>query len=306
MPDDKKTENYKEEVLGIKKFYAPSYIIAIVIIMAMGMYFLANIDTAYKNKLVPNSYEALKTETDIQKKSGSVMPGADLAKVGFPNAALIEKGKELFKNNCASCHGETGMGDGAGAAALNPKPRNFHQKDGWKNGRQFTAMYRTLLEGIPNSGMNAYAFMPVEDRICIMHYVRTFADDFPPVTKEELTQADAMYSISKGTVTPANIPSALAVEKLIAEAQPTVDKVKNMAAAFGGDKDPGAAVFNANIVNAERAITTLMHNSNWKNSKENLFMLISYSVPENGFKPQVLTLKTADQNALYAFLKSKM
>lgn len=35
------------------------------------------------------------------------------------------KGAETFKTLCASCHGETGKGDGAAAAALNPKPADF-------------------------------------------------------------------------------------------------------------------------------------------------------------------------------------
>lgn len=37
------------------------------------------------------------------------------------------KGKEIYdgKGGCATCHGATGKGDGAAAAALNPKPRSF-------------------------------------------------------------------------------------------------------------------------------------------------------------------------------------
>ncbi len=35
------------------------------------------------------------------------------------------KGEVTFKTMCAACHGETGKGDGAAAAALNPKPADF-------------------------------------------------------------------------------------------------------------------------------------------------------------------------------------
>ncbi len=35
------------------------------------------------------------------------------------------KGKETFQNTCSPCHGPGGKGDGAAAAALNPKPRNL-------------------------------------------------------------------------------------------------------------------------------------------------------------------------------------
>lgn len=34
-------------------------------------------------------------------------------------------GKAVYTRLCASCHGATGVGDGAAAAAINPKPRNF-------------------------------------------------------------------------------------------------------------------------------------------------------------------------------------
>ena len=36
-----------------------------------------------------------------------------------------EDAEELFKTRCVQCHGESGKGNGPGAAALNPKPRNY-------------------------------------------------------------------------------------------------------------------------------------------------------------------------------------
>ena len=35
------------------------------------------------------------------------------------------KGKAVFAQYCGSCHGAAGKGDGAGAAALNPKPKDL-------------------------------------------------------------------------------------------------------------------------------------------------------------------------------------
>ena len=40
----------------------------------------------------------------------------------------VEKGKGLFTQNCAACHGPAGKGDGAAAAALTPKPRDLTEK----------------------------------------------------------------------------------------------------------------------------------------------------------------------------------
>ena len=41
------------------------------------------------------------------------------------DAASVAAGEELFGLYCASCHGETGMGDGPAAAGLDPKPASL-------------------------------------------------------------------------------------------------------------------------------------------------------------------------------------
>ena len=45
----------------------------------------------------------------------------------FAQDAMLEKGKLIYNGTgaCFSCHGPAGLGDGAAAAALNPKPRSF-------------------------------------------------------------------------------------------------------------------------------------------------------------------------------------
>ncbi len=43
----------------------------------------------------------------------------------LPTEESLQKGKELFSQNCSVCHGEKGDGHGPAAAALNPSPANF-------------------------------------------------------------------------------------------------------------------------------------------------------------------------------------
>jgi mono/diheme cytochrome c family protein len=47
-----------------------------------------------------------------------------LAADQIPPAAMQEA-PDIFKSRCTMCHGPTGKGDGAAAAALNPKPRDL-------------------------------------------------------------------------------------------------------------------------------------------------------------------------------------
>lgn len=44
-----------------------------------------------------------------------------------------DQARKEFVARCASCHGMDGKGDGPGAAALNPKPRNYTDKEWQKS-----------------------------------------------------------------------------------------------------------------------------------------------------------------------------
>ncbi len=52
----------------------------------------------------------------------------EYARLANPLAATPETilaGEQIFRVNCASCHGEAGKGDGAASRALNPKPTDL-------------------------------------------------------------------------------------------------------------------------------------------------------------------------------------
>jgi len=84
-------------------------------------------------------------------------------------AKAAEAGKKVAQVNCVLCHGESGKGNGPGAAALNPKPADWTSKkvqdetDGelfWKisNGR---------------GPMPSWKHLPETDRWSVVHYIRS-------------------------------------------------------------------------------------------------------------------------------------
>lgn len=83
---------------------------------------------------------------------------------------LIGKGKASFAVNCVACHGASGAGDGAAAAALNPKPRNF-KTDAFKNGDKPENVFKSVSEGIPKTVMVAFAHLKEEERWGLAYYV---------------------------------------------------------------------------------------------------------------------------------------
>lgn len=54
--------------------------------------------------------------------------------------------KKLFKARCMVCHGENGKGDGPGAAALNPKPRDYTNTE-WQKSVTDEHIEKTIVYG---------------------------------------------------------------------------------------------------------------------------------------------------------------
>jgi len=92
------------------------------------------------------------------------------AQAGLPPE--LARGEELYTQNCASCHGEQGAGDGPAAQALNPKPRNYKAPaNEWKNGNSVAGISKTLKEGIKGTSMVSYAHLGPEGVEAVAKYV---------------------------------------------------------------------------------------------------------------------------------------
>ncbi|HWN71206.1 MAG TPA: c-type cytochrome [Haliangium sp.] len=73
-----------------------------------------------------------KEEAAKQAPQAGPSPNAQ-AEPGKPSAAAVAEAKNVFQLRCVICHGENGKGDGPGAASLNPKPRNYTDKEWQKS-----------------------------------------------------------------------------------------------------------------------------------------------------------------------------
>jgi mono/diheme cytochrome c family protein len=109
-------------------------------------------------------------------------PGAKVVKNPVkPTPKAIGDAQQLFKVNCAGCHGERGDGNGPASVVLPRKAANFtdakamsEKTDGelfWKmsNGRAPMPAWKELL--------------PVRQRWELVNYLRTFAHGAAPTSK---------------------------------------------------------------------------------------------------------------------------
>lgn len=66
-------------------------------------------------------------------------------------AAAQEEAKGIFAMRCATCHGATGLGDGAAAVAMNPKPRSFADAE-WQKTITDEQIEQIIVGGGPATG----------------------------------------------------------------------------------------------------------------------------------------------------------
>lgn len=84
----------------------------------------------------------------------------------------VQRGQQLFAQNCATCHGTSGKGDGPAAAALNPKPQDLTD-DQWKHGGSPEQILQTVTNGVPGTAMVSWASLPEADRRALVAYIQS-------------------------------------------------------------------------------------------------------------------------------------
>ncbi len=155
--------------------------------------------------------------TDYPAMAREVIPPIDPATVMTPNPALMAKGKAIYAQNCATCHGPEGLGDGAAGKGLNPKPRNFTENAAWKNGTHIENIYKTLDEGIKGSSMVSYSYLSKKDRMALAHVVQSLGSfDHGASDPKAIAALEKLFA-SAGEVIPNRIPVSRAVTVLCRE-----------------------------------------------------------------------------------------
>lgn len=94
-----------------------------------------------------------------------------LAPPGPPDLA---RGAGLYAEQCASCHGVSGGGDGPAAANLDPPPIAFTDRARAQE-RSLFALYQVITQGLDGTSMPSFAPLSPEDRWALAFYAGTLA-----------------------------------------------------------------------------------------------------------------------------------
>ncbi|MCX6165205.1 MAG: cytochrome c, partial [Ignavibacteriae bacterium] len=281
--------------------------IIIGLIAALGWFYLNNLEAFTREKITPLAKlkDTVKAVEDITMVKGTISSPIDIFKESISNPDKITKGKTLFETNCSSCHGTEGKGDGIAGKTLNPPPRNFHDLTGWTNGQAFSKMFRTLQEGIIARGMASYSSIPVEDRIEIIHYIRTFRNDFPAIEQSELKELDKAYSLSSGIKQPSQIPVKIAEEKILKEDSVNLEKVESIVNKIKTDNTNKAAEkFKETSFDLNRSVSAFASSKKWNENETQFVKFVTTDPKSKGFKSSAITLSSEDWGLLFIYVKS--
>lgn len=292
--------NFKEVFRNPARWFGYVFIYVVIIIFALGLIFLGQIDYMFKNAVKYNEIDSTRVFKDISAKKGGLVEGVKFEEISTLTPDLQKKGEELFKSTCASCHGEDGKGKGVASIGLNPPPRNFTNKDGWKNSSTPLGIYTTLQQGIAGTSMVAYDYIPPKDKIALIYYISKFFNEKFEFKQTDYDEINTQYKISESRIEPSQIPIAVAKTKIVQE---NVDIVNHSI-------ELSKKITNTNLIDSKvindpiKAANFLLHLKT--QNTDNIIQTIIANIPSNGFSYKFVSLSQDKKSIILSEINELM
>ncbi len=296
--------DFRDLLRAPHRLFGYTYLYFLGVLVLIGVLYVDNLTAVGHNTVMP---VVLKDSSafvqDIPYQSPGVLPPVDVRAAAIPTEAMITRGREVYRANCSSCHGENGQGDGPAGLLLNPKPRNFHVAEGWTNGATISGIYKTLQEGIIRNGMASYGYLPPGDRFAMIHLIRKFYPAPPADTEQELLQLETVYQLSKGSVIAAQIPVRLAARRITEEQSAGVAEVAKETRRLANTENAAGSLFARVAANPKRVLTAMRSAEKHISTLDEFIRLVAPDPAQLGFHASVNQLNRDDWATLYQFIR---
>lgn len=301
--------NYKDKIEEMKQnpgmVFGLFYPYILVIILGVGLYYLANEANVAQQKIPPLTTPPV-VITDLALQQPKVIPPVDVNQISVPTPELIAIGSKIYKTTCAICHGAEGTGIGPGSVGLNPAPRNFTKHDGWINGETIAGIYTTLQEGTLNSSMIAYDFLTPEENFSLAHYIRSEFINDPPMDDEmDLLGLDILYDLSAGMKVAGQMPTESAMQLIVEKYAHKFDKITVAVEVINTNQGSKSSQLLMSVIDdLQLAISALENSDKWRGSEDLFIKFLTANVNQNGFNGKIFILNSDEWNTLYNYLNN--
>lgn len=163
---------------------------------------VANLPAFPEKDAVRGQVSALKALVDGKESGAKVTAVAteikaaiirNFAVVTSPKSAPdVRAAASLFQQNCVSCHGVQGKGDGPLSATLQPRPADFQDRERQAQHSIF-GLYNTISLGIKGTAMPSFKSLTEEQRWALAFYVSQFS-----ASDTERSQGQLLWNQGKG------------------------------------------------------------------------------------------------------------
>ncbi len=162
------------------------------------------IDLIAKSKILiqwVNNKEAPKKVNKLTAQMHHTIITAYKIKVVPIKQPNLQQAKALYAQQCSSCHGDEGYGDGPAAIGMEPPPINFHEIERYEQ-RTLYGLHSTITQGVNDTAMKAYTELSDEERWSLAFYVGSLAVPLNTINTEELNLSESeLFDIKNLTVT---------------------------------------------------------------------------------------------------------
>ncbi|MBA6379821.1 MULTISPECIES: FTR1 family protein [unclassified Colwellia] len=138
------------------------------------------------SKSLLSAVQAKKTLVEIQMLTSELknLLINNSPQLSLPTSLLsASRVKQLFQNNCASCHGVTGKGDGKLARQLSPQPTNFNERTRALD-RSILGLYDVVTGGLDGTAMPSFKSLTAKQRWSLAFYTGSLAFVFDEKRQE--------------------------------------------------------------------------------------------------------------------------
>ena len=146
---------------------------------------------------------------------------------------VLARGAEVFRANCASCHGELGRGDGPLAHGMTPEPADLSDAGALRDQSPLD-YFRRISIGVVGTAMPAFETrLSAEDRWAVALYASVLrlppaSGDVPPglqsfATTGRMSDAELLGVLGSPPATPSSLARVAAVRRFSPDASATAD-----------------------------------------------------------------------------------